>query len=63
MEDEADLGGPGPTFNPPLYRQRYNSVLEVARKQEPAKVSYQSDQLMVLMTGVNPHPIHVHVGS
>ena len=37
LEDEVTLGGP--KFDPPLYIQRYNAVLKVARKVKARKVS------------------------
>jgi len=37
LEDEVTLGGP--KFDPPLYIQRYNAVLKVARKLKARKVS------------------------
>ena len=38
LEDEDSLGGKGPLFNPPLYKQRYSAVLHIARKLKPRKV-------------------------
>lgn len=38
LEDECALGKDGPCFSPPLYKQRYSAVLEVARKLKPRKV-------------------------
>ena len=40
LEDEGTLGGP--KFDPPLYLQRYNAVIEVARKIQARKVQWQS---------------------
>ena len=40
LEDEATLGGP--KFDPPLYLQRYNAVIDVARKIQARKVQWQS---------------------
>ena len=40
LEDEATLGGP--KFDPPLYLQRYNAVIEVARKIQARKVQMWS---------------------
>lgn len=39
LEDESALGAGGPRFSPPLYKQRYSAVLEVARKLQPNKAS------------------------
>lgn len=45
-QDENSLGGTGgPRFSPPLYKQRYSAVLEVARKLRPNKVEKRSQQL------------------
>ena len=38
LEDEGTLGGP--KFDPPLYLQRYNAVIEVARKIQARKVQW-----------------------
>lgn len=40
LEDEGTLGGP--RFDPPLYLQRYNAVIEVARRTQSRKVQWQS---------------------
>ena len=40
LEDEGTLGGP--KFDPPLYLQRYNAVIEVARKIQARKVQWQT---------------------
>ena len=40
LEDEGTLGGP--KFDPPLYLQRYNAVIEVARRTQSRKVQWQS---------------------
>ena len=38
MEDEQELQAGGIQFTPPVYRQRYAAVLELARKLKPKKV-------------------------
>ena len=43
LEDEGTLGGP--KFDPPLYLQRYNAVIEVARRTQARKVQWQSRML------------------
>ena len=40
LEDEGKLGKGGPEFSPRLYKQRYLSVLELARKLQPRKVMF-----------------------
>ena len=35
LEDESSLGEGGPLFSPPLYRQRYQAVLNIARRLDP----------------------------
>ena len=43
LEDEGKLGGDGgPIFSPPLYKQRYETVLNIARSLHPPpkKVSH-----------------------
>ena len=37
-DDEEERSG-GPMFDPPVYKQRYTAVLELARRQEPKTVS------------------------
>jgi len=46
LEDEVTLGGP--KFDPPLYIQRYNAVLKVARKVKARKVSLASQPFLFL---------------
>ena len=36
--DEEERSG-GPMFDPPVYKQRYTAVLELARREEPKTVS------------------------
>ena len=38
LEDEAEFGGP--TFNPPLYKQRYMAVVELARSKNARRVRH-----------------------
>lgn len=39
LEDEGSLGKKGgPVFSPPLYKQRYQAVVAIARKLHPKKV-------------------------
>lgn len=39
LEDEGTLGAAGsPVFSPPLYKQRYSAVLNIARTLQPKKV-------------------------
>lgn len=53
-EDEAALGGP--KFHPPLYKQRYNAVLEVARRLQAKRVSCHG-----LLAKWEELPINVHM--
>lgn len=42
LENEGSLGKGGPVFSPPLYKQRYEAVLNIARRldPQPRKVSH-----------------------
>ena len=39
-EEESALGVGGPVFDPPLYIQRYDEVIKIARKVEAKKVRF-----------------------
>ena len=51
LENEGNFGGP--VFNPPLYRQRYSTVLSVLRQHGVTKVS-NVDSTCVLQKNVGP---------
>ena len=39
-ESALGVGGRGPVFDPPLYIQRYDEVIKIARKIEAKKVRF-----------------------